>query len=124
HQGTGHPRPPARIRAGAVVDGRVARGGDDAADRLRERSDRGRGDRAGEIARVDRSIDLDPFNLALHMQRAHLLYDAGRYAQALKEIQFVRQHTNEKIEGIDELEQQAKQRRIEEIARLDERMKL
>jgi tetratricopeptide (TPR) repeat protein len=75
------------------------------------------------IERVDKLIELDPFNLALRVQRARLLYEAGRYSESLKTIKFVRDHTRQNIEGLDELEKQARQRRVDEIARLDERRK-
>lgn len=75
------------------------------------------------IERVDRAIEVDQFNLGLRMQRARLLYDAGRYYQTLKTIEFIREHKTQDIEGLDELEKQASARRKEEIAKLDERRK-
>src|SRR5207253_4778840 len=75
------------------------------------------------IERIDRAIDLDPFNLALRVQRARYLYDAGRYSEALKTLRFVRDHWRENSEVLDALEAQIKQRRSDEIARLDERRK-
>ena len=75
------------------------------------------------IERVDRMIAADPYNLALHMQKAHLLYDAGRYAEAGSTLKFVRQNAKQPVEGLDQLQTQAEQRRREEIAKLDERRK-
>jgi len=76
-----------------------------------------------EIERLDRMIESDPFNLALQVQKARLLYDAGRYAEALSAIKFVRQHATQKVDGLDELQAQAEQKRRDEIAALDEKRK-
>jgi tetratricopeptide (TPR) repeat protein len=73
------------------------------------------------IERIDRQIDADPFNLALHMQRARLLYDARRYAQALASIEFIRDHATASVDGLDELQRQAEEGRRAEIAELDAR---
>lgn len=75
------------------------------------------------IEKVDRLIDANQFDLALRVQRARLLYDAGRYYEAMKTIDFVRNNTHQKIEGLDELYKQASERRQQELARLDERRK-
>lgn len=73
------------------------------------------------LERAGRMIDDEPYNLALRVERARLHYDAGRYAAALRDIEFVRQHAKQPIEGLDELERQASARREQEIARLDQR---
>lgn len=73
------------------------------------------------LERVEKVIEAEPYNLALHYERARLLYDAGRYAQALNEIKFVREHSKDAVQGLDELAAQAEQRRKEEVAKLDER---
>ena len=75
------------------------------------------------IERLDRQIAADPYNLALRMQRARLLYDAGRYNEALSTLKFVRQNARQPIEGLDQLQAQAEQRRREELAKLDDRLK-
>ncbi len=73
------------------------------------------------IERVDKLIETDPFNLALRVQRAHLLYDAGRYYEAMKTIEFVRKNSKQPVEGLDDLYKQASERRQQELAKLDER---
>jgi tetratricopeptide (TPR) repeat protein len=73
------------------------------------------------IERIDKLIDLDPYNLALRMQRARLLYDAGRYSDTLRTTEFIREHARQEIVGLDELERLAEEGRRTEIVRLDER---
>lgn len=73
------------------------------------------------IERLDKMIGLDPYNLALRVQRARLLYDAGRYGETLRAIKFIREHTMTEVAGLDELEQQALDRRKEELVAVDER---
>lgn len=73
------------------------------------------------IERIDKLIDLDPYNLALRMQRARLLYDSGRYSETLRTTAFIREHARQEIVGLDELERQAEEGRRTEIARLDEK---
>ena len=75
------------------------------------------------LERVNKAIALQPYNLALQVEKARLEYDAGRYAASLKTIQFVREHSSQKIEGLDELERSAKEKRRAEIAQLEERRK-
>lgn len=75
------------------------------------------------IEQIDRQIAAEPFNLALRAERARLLYDAGRYAEALSTIRFIHQNTRQDIAGLDELQKNAETRRQEEIAKLDERRK-
>lgn len=71
-----------------------------------------------------RMVDREPYNLALRVERARLLYDAGRYAGALREIDFIRRNADQQIEGLEALANDAKRRREEELARLDERRRL
>lgn len=85
-----------------------------------------------QIERLDKAIELDPYNLALRVQRARLLYDAGRYSEALKTIEFVNEHapsdirvasmTSSTNESLSTLEQQLRERRKERIAELDARL--
>ncbi len=75
------------------------------------------------LERMNRLADLVPFNLAVRLEQARLLVDAGRYSEALKTTQFIREHAPSKVAGLDELEQTAKQRRQQEIANLEERRK-
>lgn len=84
------------------------------------------------IERIDKAIELDPYNLALRVQRARLLYDAGRYSEALKTIEFVNEHapteirdaamTSSTTESLSTLENQLRDRRKERVAELDARL--
>ena len=73
------------------------------------------------IERIDKLIAADEYNLALRMQRARLLYDAGRYGETARTIRFIRENAREEVAGLDELEQQLEVRRREELVRLDAR---
>jgi hypothetical protein len=75
------------------------------------------------LERVNKAIALQPYNLALQVEKARLEYDAGRYAQSLKTIQFVRDHSSQKIEGLDELQRMATEKRREQLSQLEERRK-
>ena len=77
-----------------------------------------------QVERIDKLIDSDPYNLALRYERARLLYDAGRYGQSLKTIEFIRENANGDLpEGLAELERNAEARRREKLAELDEKRK-
>lgn len=71
-----------------------------------------------QLERVDRLIELEPFNLALRMERARLLLDVQRYGEALRTIQFIEQRSVQPVEGLAELKQRATQGRREELQRL------
>ena len=73
------------------------------------------------IERVDRQIEADQFNLALRMERARLLHEAGRHHQALTTIEFIRDHATAEVDGLDDLARRAEEGRQAEIARLNER---
>lgn len=73
------------------------------------------------LERADEQVDAAPYNLALRVERARLRYESGAYAGALRDIEFVREHAEQPIAGLDELERQAKERRERAIAALDER---
>lgn len=75
------------------------------------------------VERVDKLIDANPYDLALRVQRARLLYDAGRYYEAMKTIEFVKKNSDQKIDGLDDLYKQASDKRQQELARLDDRRK-
>src|SRR5207248_3000178 len=76
-----------------------------------------------QIERLSRMIDLEPYNLALRVERARLLVDAGRDSEALKDIQFVRDHSKNKIAGLDELEQRARSHRSQQLSQFEEKRK-
>ncbi|MGH9456301.1 MAG: tetratricopeptide repeat protein [Thermoanaerobaculia bacterium] len=74
------------------------------------------------LERVARLIEVEPYNLALQMERARLLAEAGRYSQtlsALEDIEEVAQ--GEDIEGFDELRREAEEGRARELAALETR---
>lgn len=85
-----------------------------------------------QIERVDNAIERDPYNLALRAERARLLYDAGRYSETIKTIEFIREHpatdsavttmTSATGESLAVLERDARTRRTEKIAELDARL--
>ncbi len=75
------------------------------------------------LERIGKLIELEPYNLAIRVERVRLLVDAGRDSEALKEIEFIRDHTSQKIAGLDELEQRARTHRSTELSNLNERRK-
>ena len=75
------------------------------------------------IERVNNLITAEPYNLALQVEKARLLLDAGRYAESLHTIAFVRDHSTRKIEGLDAIEKGANEGRQRELARIDEQRK-
>ncbi|MCU1245900.1 MAG: Tetratricopeptide repeat protein [Acidobacteria bacterium] len=75
------------------------------------------------LERVDKLIDLEPYNLALHVDRARLLADTTRYGEALKEIRTVREHSDQDLPDLDALEQRVRGLRDQELARAEERRK-
>ena len=75
------------------------------------------------IERVNRMIDAEPYNLALQVEKARLLNDAGRYAESLHTIAFIRDHSTRTIEGLDDVEKSAKEGRQRELSQLEEQRK-
>jgi Flp pilus assembly protein TadD len=75
------------------------------------------------LERVNHLIESQPYNLALQVEKARLLYDAGRYSESLKTIAFIRDHSKQDIEGLADLERQAREKRNAELATLEERRK-
>lgn len=75
------------------------------------------------LDQVTRLITAQPYNLALRVERARLLTDAGRYSQALDDIQFVHEHTTQNIEGLDQLQQTAQAGRQKDLAATAARLK-
>ncbi|HKS25694.1 MAG TPA: tetratricopeptide repeat protein [Thermoanaerobaculia bacterium] len=73
------------------------------------------------LERVNKAITLQPYNLALQVEKARLQYDAGRYASTLSTIRFIREHSSQKVEGLDELERSAREKRSAELSQLEER---
>lgn len=76
------------------------------------------------IERVDRLIEVEPFNLALRMQRARLLVDAGSYQQALKAIEDLEENLprgRSAPEGLAELRARANEGRAREKEALERR---
>src|SRR5437588_5006726 len=75
------------------------------------------------IERVNHLIDAEPYNLALQVEKARLLLDAGRYAESLHTVAFIRDHSTRKIEGLDDIEIAAKEGRQRELSPLEEQRK-
>ena len=75
------------------------------------------------IERLEKSIAQEPHNLALRVERARLLLDAGRYSESLRDIRFAREHATEEIEGLEQLELRVKEAREHERARIAEQLK-
>src|SRR5438105_12200167 len=75
------------------------------------------------IEQIGKKIQLEPYNLALRVERARLLVDTGRDAEALNDIKFVREHSRQKIAGLDELEQRAKAHRAAQLSQLESQRK-
>lgn len=73
------------------------------------------------LEKLGRMITAEPYNLALRVERARMLFDAGRYGEAHNEVTFIREHSSSKVAGLDELDTQIQQRRSEELKKLDER---
>ena len=73
------------------------------------------------LEKLGRMIAAEPYNLALHVSQARMLYDAGRYAEAHNEVTFIREHAGAKVAGLDALDTEIQQRRREELAKLDQR---
>lgn len=86
-----------------------------------------------QIERIDRKIEADPYNLALRAERARLLYDAGRYSEALKTIAFIDEHppddgtTTAMISStgvnVRELQREIREKRQARLDELDARLR-
>lgn len=75
------------------------------------------------LERIDKLVELQPYNLALQVERARLQNEAGRYAESLRTIDFIHQHTHKNLPGLDELEKQDREQRDAARAKLDEERK-
>jgi len=75
------------------------------------------------IERITKLMDVEPYNLALRLERARLNRDAGRYGPAMADIRFIREHSTQKIEGIDDLERDIRTKRDAEVQRTSEQLK-
>lgn len=75
------------------------------------------------LERLDKLIELDPYNLALRVQRARLLYESERYGEALKTIEFVNEHSPQRVADLQQLEADINERRLMKIAELDARLR-
>jgi tetratricopeptide (TPR) repeat protein len=75
------------------------------------------------LERIGRMIQAEPYNLALRAEQARLQYDTGHYSEALSTINFIHEHQKERIDSIETLQQQAREKRKEEVAKLDEHLK-
>jgi thioredoxin-like negative regulator of GroEL len=76
-----------------------------------------------QLDRMQKMIEAEPYNLALRAELARLQYETGHYSEAISTIKFIHEHQKERIDAIDALEKQAREKRNEEVAKLDERMR-
>lgn len=74
------------------------------------------------IEHINHLIDAEPYNLALRTERARMNLERGRYNQALNDVQFVRENSKKKVEGLDEIEKEARARREEELKSLSAKL--
>ena len=93
------------------------------ATQARQLADQLRGSPDLQIENIGRQITAQPYNLALRVERARLLVDAGRDSEALTDIKFVRDHSSRKIATLDELEKAARAHQDAQRAQFDERRK-
>jgi tetratricopeptide (TPR) repeat protein len=94
------------------------------ATKVRTLSDQLRASPELRIEQITHQIDAQPYNLALRVSRAQLAYDAGRYGEAMRDIQFAREHAPQKIDQLDDLEQKIARSRKAELEKLDQRRAL
>src|SRR4051812_13882686 len=70
------------------------------------------------IEHVNHLIDAQPYNLALRLERARMNLERSHYNEALNDVQFIREHSRKKVEGLAEIEKEAKTRRSAELKTL------
>jgi len=70
------------------------------------------------VEHVNHLIEREPYNLALRKERAQLNLDRGHYNEAISDVQFIHEHTKKKIDGLDDLEKEARNRRNAELKTL------
>jgi tetratricopeptide (TPR) repeat protein len=75
------------------------------------------------LERISKLVDLVPFNLAVRLEMARLQAESGRYGEAEKNLQFIREHSPSAIAGLDDLQSSITQKRQQEIASLEDRRK-
>jgi len=74
------------------------------------------------IEHINRLIEAEPYNLALRVERARLNLDRGHYNESLSDVRFVREHSKQNIEGLDDVAAQAEERRTAELKALQPRL--
>ena len=75
------------------------------------------------LERVNRLIELSPYNLALLEEQARLQLDAGRPAEALKSLAVLEEHSRT-VPGVNELRTRAESVRRAELIKAEERRKM
>lgn len=73
------------------------------------------------LERLDRMIELEPFNLSLRLERARMLIDMERYSAALTELETIDRHGRERDDEVRELQQRARSLRDEQLALAEQR---
>src|SRR3954447_3043975 len=74
------------------------------------------------IEHVNHLIEREPYNLALRQERARMNLDRGHYNEAINDVQFVREHSKKKIDGLDPIGKEAKTQRKAELDKLTPRL--
>src|SRR5436305_2311929 len=75
------------------------------------------------LEQIGRMIQPEPYNLALRAEQARLQYETGHYSEAISTINFIHDHQKERVESLETLQQQAREKRKQEVAKLDERLR-
>jgi len=70
------------------------------------------------IEHINHLIEAEPYNLALRLERARMNLERSHYNEALNDTQFIREHSKKKVEGLAEIEKEAKTRRSAELKTL------
>ena len=74
------------------------------------------------LERLNHLIEREPYNLAIRVERARMNLDRAHYNEALNDVKFVRENSKTKVEGLDEIENLAKERRAAELQTLSARL--
>jgi len=70
------------------------------------------------IEQLEKMMETEPYNLALHFEKARLLTDAARYGEARRSIRFIKEHSTREVEGLADLERRIEAGRGQELTAL------
>src|SRR6185369_11041059 len=71
---------------------------------------------------INHLIEAEPYNLALRTERARMNLERAHYNEALNDVQFVRENSKNRVEGLDAIEKEARARREQELKSLSARL--